>query len=78
MKRNYVAKVGMFEEIAFTIEADNEEAFKLIEAKLRFPIRMKEFYQNMLEARRSIHVVDDIIERQAEYVDADIMEYLQQ
>lgn len=77
MKRNYVARVSAYEEVKFSVEADSEEAFKLVEAKLRFPIRVKEFYQNMLETRRAIHVVDESIERNSEYIDAEVLQYIQ-
>lgn len=75
MKRNYLIKSGL-EEIHFVIEAENEHAFKAIEAKLRLAAKIKQFYEDLISARRAIHVVDDVIEKSRDYVDADVIEYL--
>jgi hypothetical protein len=75
MRRNYFIKTGQ-EEILFTVEAESEHAFKAIEAKLRLASKIKQFYEDLISARRAIHVVDDVIEKSRDYVDADVIEYL--
>lgn len=75
MKRNYLIKKGI-EEIHFSVEADNEMAFRAIEAKLRLAAKIKSFYEDLISARRAIHVVDDVIEKSREFVDAEVIEYL--
>lgn len=75
MRRNYLIKNG-FEDVHFAIEAEDDRAFKAIEAKLRLAAKIKSFYEDVMSARQAIHVVDDVIGRSRDFVDAEVIEYL--